>query len=92
MVDGEFGSETPSPVHPLKEYPEFGMAEIDGLLPYSNCPEPVTEPPSVAWRFRVWVLISKRADTFRSSVISTVVDRVVGLWTPSPVHRTKEYP
>ena len=33
FVDAEEASLAPSPSHPKKEYPEFGVAEIEGLLP-----------------------------------------------------------
>jgi hypothetical protein len=33
VVDAEDGSLAPSPFHPEKEYPVFGVAEIEGYVP-----------------------------------------------------------
>ena len=50
MVDADEGSLTPSPDHPLKEYPLSGVADMAVRIPCEKLPSPATEPPDPARR------------------------------------------
>ena len=86
------GLMTPSPVHPAKEYPVLGVAEIEGDDPYSKEPLPETDPPSPDRIERSYELMEKEAEIVLFCVIATVVEACDGSVTPSPVHPAKEYP
>ena len=45
VVVEALGSVTPLPVHPVNEYPVFGVAVMVGVDPWSNVPDPETIPP-----------------------------------------------
>ena len=42
--------------HPVKLYPEFGVAVILTCVPFENVPPPVTDPPSPALAVKVYWL------------------------------------
>ena len=44
VVEDELMSAIPSPIHPLKEYPSLGTAEISALEPWAKEPSPRREP------------------------------------------------